>query len=114
MSVCENKYAEADQLLESILTEKVTKRVKKAAKETCDCCPECKKKTVKENAEPQMVPLKKLKVGEYFKRKPDSKRVFVKGEWNQSGKCYNCYAADDINQGLNLKRDAQVFTDFEY
>ena len=42
MKVCENKYSEADELLDAILTEKVKGKVKKAVKEK-ECCGKCKK-----------------------------------------------------------------------
>lgn len=43
MNICENKYAEADKILNTILSEKVKKKVKKAVtcKNDCDC--KCKK-----------------------------------------------------------------------
>lgn len=47
MSICENNYADADQILDAILTEKVKLKVKKAVKEK-ECCgkPKCKDKKV--------------------------------------------------------------------
>ena len=120
MSICENKYAAADKTLDTILTEKVKSKVKKAVKEK-ECCGKCekgklKKKVVKENLDgaPRMVPIQSLPTGEYFKRKPDSKRVFVRGKWNPMARTYNCSAADDMNQEFNVKKDSLVFTDFEY
>ena len=54
MSICENKYAAADKTLDTILTEKVKSKVKKAVKEK-ECCGKCdkskvKKKVVKESS----------------------------------------------------------------
>jgi len=47
MSICENKYSQADTILDEILTEKVKRKVAKAATEKCDkksCCGgRCKK-----------------------------------------------------------------------
>ena len=42
MSICENKYAAADKTLDTILTEKVKNKVKKAVKEK-ECCGKCDK-----------------------------------------------------------------------
>lgn len=42
MGICENKYSEADQILDTILTEKVRTKVKKAAKKAM-CCDKCRK-----------------------------------------------------------------------
>jgi hypothetical protein len=46
MSICENKYAAADKTLDTILTEKVKSKVKKAVKEK-ECCGKCEKGKVK-------------------------------------------------------------------
>ena len=221
MSICESKYADADKTLDTILTEKVKSKVKKAVKET-ECCGKCgkaKKKVAKESAkktydasllkealtekgvatiqkwisnlgveeaarktidsvlsrivgvgvddlpdtstfangyeavveayeqgdfqggyqiardtakemveeeggegifesthldEPNMVSIKSLKKGEFFKRKPDSKKVYVKGDWNPAANKYNCSLVDDMNQEFNVKKDSLVFTEFEY
>jgi hypothetical protein len=50
VSICENNYANADTLLESILTEKIKRKVERAAKdEDSDdkCCKKCKKPSCK-------------------------------------------------------------------
>lgn len=64
--------------------------------------------------------LKELPKGEYFKRKPDSKKVWVKGDhvrFYKKGKIiirYSCTAADDMNQEIFLNPLAPVYTEFEY
>jgi hypothetical protein len=64
--------------------------------------------------------LKEVQKGEYFKRKPDSKKVWVKGDhvrFHKKGKIiirYSCTAADDMNQEIFLNPLAPVYTEFEY
>lgn len=52
--------------------------------------------------------------GEYFKRTADAKRVWVRGEYNRSSKRYECHAADDVNQFIELAGNRVVFIGFTY
>lgn len=64
--------------------------------------------------------LREVQKGEYFKRKPDSKKIWVKGDsvrFHKKGKIiirYSCTAADDMNQEIFLNPLAPVYTEFEY
>jgi hypothetical protein len=64
--------------------------------------------------------LKELPKGEYFKRKPDSKKIWIKGDhvrFYKKGKIvirYSCTAADDMNQEIFLNPQTPVYTEFEY
>ena len=64
--------------------------------------------------------LKELPKGEYFKRKLDSKKVWIKGDnvrFYKKGKIiirYSCTAADDMNQEILLNPQTPVYTEFEY
>lgn len=60
------------------------------------------------------VELRKLKPGEYFKRKPDSKKVYCKGYYDRTTKSFECYDFDDINSTLFLKASTKVYTNFEF
>ena len=42
MNICESKYANADTVLEQILTEKVKKKVERVVKKKTNCCKGCK------------------------------------------------------------------------
>lgn len=42
MNICESKYADADILLEQILTEKVKKKVQRVVKKKMECKKGCK------------------------------------------------------------------------
>jgi hypothetical protein len=61
-----------------------------------------------------MVPLKNLPRGEYFKRKPDSNKVWIKGEYDKFMKKFLCGAFDDISQGMYLKPTTPVYVEFEF
>ena len=61
-----------------------------------------------------MVPLKSLPRGEYFKRKPDSNKVWIKGEYDRYMKKFLCGAFDDISQGMYLKPSTPVYVEFEF
>lgn len=61
-----------------------------------------------------MTKLESLKRGEYFLRKPSSKRVYVRGTYEKSSKRYECFAADDMNQFIYIKGSTLVHTEFEY
>lgn len=142
--ICEKNYSAANSTLENLIEKKLKNRVKKMHKDCCDECGKKKKKVVKENLDelaavsPEsemngsnvgmeetgsiapditdipMVPLKNLPRGEYFKRKPDSKKVWIKGEYDRFMKKYLCTAFDDISQGMYLKPSTPVYTEFEF
>ncbi len=58
--------------------------------------------------------LKSLKKGDFFKLKEDSKRVYVKDEYDRSEKRYCCYAWDDINAYRMFDGKKVVFTGFTF
>ena len=58
--------------------------------------------------------IKELKKGEFFKRKEDSKRVYIRGDYIRSERRYECQAFDDINQFITLKPDTKVFIGFTF
>ena len=59
-------------------------------------------------------PIKSLQKGEYFKRKPFAKAIYVKGEYDKPSKAYLCHHFDDTNQTLLIKSDKQVFHGFTF
>ena len=62
------------------------------------------------------MPLNKLKQSDqtYFKRKQDSKKVYVISHYNRSDKTFTCHNTEDINQEIFVKSNKEVFTDFDY
>ncbi len=55
-----------------------------------------------------------LKKGEYFKRKPDARKVYRKGDYDRAERKYECGDTDDINRAIDLKGDALVYVGFDY
>ena len=58
--------------------------------------------------------LRDLNQGEYFKLKPESKKVYEKGEYLKGEKRFRCGDAEDINRERFFKADTVVWTTFEY
>jgi len=58
--------------------------------------------------------LRDVKPGEYFKRKPDARAVFVRGAYDRSSKRIGATDFDDINRELFIKPDAIVFVGFTF
>ena len=58
--------------------------------------------------------LRDVKPGEYFKRKPDARAVFVRGAYDRSSKRISATDFDDINRELFIKPDAIVFVGFTF
>jgi hypothetical protein len=138
--ICEKNYSSANSTLETLIEKKLKGRVKKMHNDCCEpCAKKKKKKVVKENlneispelnsvesnveSSPEdaqdisdipMVPLKNLPKGEYFKRKPDSNKVWIKGDYDRYMKKFLCGAFDDISQGMYLKPTTPVYTEFEF
>lgn len=61
-----------------------------------------------------MKKIKELKRGDFFKRKPDSQEVYVRGEYCREEKKYSCYKHDDTNSEIFLKGDKEVYVNFEF
>ena len=60
------------------------------------------------------VELKKVKKGEFFKRKENSETVFIKGEYERSDKKYCNSDYWDINRFVYLKGSTMVYTGFDF
>ena len=61
-----------------------------------------------------MYSIKDLKHGEFFKLKEDSKRVYIRDEYDRSEKKYCCVAFDDVNAWRMFKGDKKVFAGFTF
>jgi len=55
--------------------------------------------------------IKDLKVGEYFKLKPNG-RIYVRGEYNRSIMRYEYYDYDDVNNYHVTHGNRKVITEF--
>jgi hypothetical protein len=59
--------------------------------------------------------IKDLPKGEFFKRKPDSSKVYQREEYNRESKKYNCRDMLDVwGNGLQLKGSTVVYIGFDY
>lgn len=56
--------------------------------------------------------IKDLKIGDYFKLKPNG-RVYVRDSYNRSTKKYEYYDFDDVNYSHECKGTMQVITDLD-
>jgi hypothetical protein len=62
----------------------------------------------------QQVKLKDCKPGEFIKRKPDAKGVYVKTDYDRSSKKYGLQDTEDMNRWVYLKGETLVYIGFEY
>lgn len=60
------------------------------------------------------IEIKKTKKGEFLKRKADSQRVYIRGDYDRASKSYSCVAYDDINQEIFIKANKKVFIGFTF
>jgi hypothetical protein len=60
------------------------------------------------------IELRKIKQGEVFKRKPDAKGLFVKGDYDRGTKSFSCSDYNDMNRELFIKSTKLVWLGFEY
>jgi hypothetical protein len=64
------------------------------------------------------VTLKDLKIGSYFKRKENSKKVFIRQHFNRKNylgpASIWCGDAEAIGDGIELNPKTKVFVEFEY
>lgn len=58
--------------------------------------------------------IERVKIGDFFKRKPTAKKVFLRLGYNKFCKQYAAKNWDDINDYVHLKKGTLVFTDFEF
>ena len=59
-------------------------------------------------------PLRLVKRGEYFKRKPDARSVYRRGEYDRSTKRISATDFEDMNREVFLNPDTLVHVDFTF
>ena len=59
-------------------------------------------------------PLRDVKPGEYFKRKPDARAVLVRGAYDRASKRISASDFDDISRELFLRPDTPVVVGFTF
>jgi hypothetical protein len=60
----------------------------------------------------QIVPLRDLKAGTFFRRKPDAAKVYVRGEYLSGEKKFSCTDYGDMNREIFLVGTTPVFVGF--
>lgn len=58
--------------------------------------------------------IKDLKKGEFIKRKADSNKVYIKGDYDRATKSFSCVEYEDINHEIFIKADKIVFYGFTF
>lgn len=58
--------------------------------------------------------ISQIKPNEYIRRKPDSKKTYIKNTYSKSMKAYSCVDFDDINNKIFIKSNTIVFIDFTF
>lgn len=58
--------------------------------------------------------LRDTKRGEYIKRKPDAKTVYIRGAYDAATKRISLIDTEDMNRELFLKPSAVVYVGFTY
>ena len=58
--------------------------------------------------------LQELPQGEFFKRKENSKKVYMNEDYYRPEKKYQCGDFEDIGNAIYLKGETLVFVDFEF
>jgi len=61
-----------------------------------------------------MKALNKIAAGEYFKRKPSAKVVYIKGAYDRTSKSFECSDTEDMNRTIWIKASALVCISFDY
>ena len=60
------------------------------------------------------LPIKQVSKGDFIKRKVDSHKVYIKGEYDRSLKGYWVIDTEDISRALIMKGSKIVFNGFTY
>jgi hypothetical protein len=60
------------------------------------------------------ITMRDLKLGQYFKRTPDAKAVYVRGDYDRSTKKFSATDFHDCCREIFIRGDKQVFIDFEF
>ena len=58
--------------------------------------------------------MRDLKPGEYFKRAPDARTVYVRGDYDRATKKFSATDFNDHCREIFIRADKPVFVDFEF
>lgn len=65
-------------------------------------------------SECKAVKIKDLKIGEMFKRRPGTKRVYVRQAYDRGCRMYEAQSWDDTSEFMYFKRDVIVYVGFTF
>ena len=60
------------------------------------------------------VAIRDIKPGEYFKRKPDAKTVYVRGHYDPATKAFSATDFNDVCREIFIKASKPVFINFDF
>ena len=58
--------------------------------------------------------IESLPKGEYIKRKPEARAVYIKGDYDRVAKAWECADCDDMNRVIYIKKGKLVHVGFDY
>jgi hypothetical protein len=58
--------------------------------------------------------LRNIPPGSFIKRKPTSKKVYIRGEYDKGSKTYSVWEYEDMNNEIFLKGSTKVYAGFIY
>lgn len=61
-----------------------------------------------------MEKIQDIKKDSFFKKKEGAKKIFIKGNYCLINKAWECMNFDNISEFIYLKKNKEVFTDFEF
>jgi hypothetical protein len=71
-------------------------------------------KTMLHPDEYSMKTIRELRRGEFFRLKPDSKKTYMRGDYDKSEKKFYCENFDDISDGRYFQSKKMVIVDFTF
>jgi len=60
------------------------------------------------------ISIKNVIIGDYVKRKPDAKTVYIRREYDRATKTFCLQDTEDMNRFIYIKSNKSVFIGFDY
>lgn len=76
--------------------------------------PDGSSETLDPEAAPRCVELRRVPAGEYFRRKADSRKTYIRRSYIRGEKVFECDDDSDISRSIYLKGSTMVFVGFTY
>lgn len=62
----------------------------------------------------QSATLRNVKPGDFIRRKPDAKKIYVKGAYDKASKTFSLTDFDDANREIFIRASATVYVGFDF